>query len=269
MNSLKHLLPVTGCALIALSTTQVSKAAVLAWWPLDTDANDASGNGHHGTVVNGTVNFGFGGANANTGSAAEFPNDGHITVPFATALNPGTQTPNGSGSYTIALWARSTDNAGFNSPLSNREDNGTTVNGQIIYNNSTGVWSSWAGNNGPPGSWNALDGPAVPLNTWQHVAVTYDSGTTTRKMFIDGTEVLSANLGVSANALRNLHIGSGQDDGLNFFWNGQIDDVIIFDEALNAAAVTDVMNNSIVPEPSSLGLLGFVSLGFLLRRKRI
>jgi hypothetical protein len=178
------------------------------------------------------------------------------------------QAPNGSGSFTVALWANSSSNAGFNSPFTAREDNGVSVNGPIIYNNPSGLWSYWAGNNGPPGAWKALDTTvAVPLNTWQHIAITYDADTLMRRMFIDGSEVLAANIGVSANVLRNIHIGSGQDDGQNFFWNGQIDDVMMFDEALSAAQIQGIMTNSI-PEPSSLGLLGLATLGFVLRRRR-
>ena len=220
-------------------------AALLAHWPLDTDATDATGNGHDGAVVGGTVTFGQPGANAATGDAAAFPDNGHIDVPYAAALNPGTQGVDGSGSFTIALWANSSSNGGFNSPFTAREDNGASVNGPIIYNNNGGNWSYWAGNNGPSGAWNAINGPAVPVNTWQHVAVTYDSATLTRKMFIDGAEVLTANIGVSPNALRDIHIGSGQDDGLNFYWNGLIDDVGLWDVALGQVEIESVMNNGI------------------------
>ena len=257
------------CILFAttLAASLPAGAGVIAWWPLDNDANDASGNGHNGSVVGGTVNFGQAGANAATGFSASFPDQGHIDVPYAAALNPGTQAPGGSGSFTIALWANSSSNGGFNSPFTAREDNGASVNGPIIYNNNGGNWSYWAGNNGPSGQWNAINGPAVPLNTWQHVAVTYDSSTQTRNMFVDGVEVLTANLGVSPNALRNIHIGSGQDDGRNFYWNGQIDDVIMYDEALSAAQIQNVMTNS-VPEPSGTGLMILAAFGFVLRRRR-
>jgi hypothetical protein len=251
----------------SLAASLPAGAGVIAWWPLDNDASDASGNGHDGAVVGGTVNFGQAGANGATGLSASFPNQGHIDVPYAAALNPGTQSPNGSGSFTIALWANSSSNGGFNSPFTAREDNGASVNGPIIYNNNGGNWSYWAGNNGPSGAWNAINGPAVPVNTWQHVAITYNSATQTRNMFIDGTEVLTANIGVSANVLRDIHIGSGQDDGRNFYWNGQIDDVIMFDEALSAGQIQDVMTNSI-PEPSSTSLIALVAFGFALRRRR-
>ncbi|MCP4732231.1 MAG: choice-of-anchor D domain-containing protein [Roseibacillus sp.] len=241
--SLRSFALFTFCA-VAFQLASV-RADLLAHWPLDNDAADATGNGHDGVVVGGTVNFGQPGANAATGDAAAFPDNGHIDVLFDAALNPGTQGVDGAGSFTIALWANSSNNGGFNSPFTAREDNGANVNGPIIYNNNAGNWSYWAGNNGPSGQWNAINGPAVPLNTWQHVAVTYDSATLTRKMFIDGSEVLTANLGVSANAQRDIHIGSGQDNGLNFYWNGLIDDVGLWDVALNQVEIASVMNNGI------------------------
>jgi hypothetical protein len=64
-------------------------------------------------------------------------------------------------------------------------------------------------------------------------------------MFVDGVEVINQVLGVSANSQRNIHIGSGQDDGNNFYWNGLIDDVGLWDEALEQVEIESVMNNGI------------------------
>jgi len=58
----------------------VANAAVIATWPLATDANDTSGNGHNGAVQN--VVF--------DGSDAAFNGSNtRITVPYSTALSPG------------------------------------------------------------------------------------------------------------------------------------------------------------------------------------
>ena len=65
----------------------------------------------------------------------------------------------------------------------------------------------------------------------------------------------------------NLHIGSGQDDGANFFFSGNIDDVTIWDNVLSQAEIQNIRDNSI-PEPSALGLLGLAGLGLILRRRR-
>jgi len=46
----------------------------------------------------------------------------------------------------------------------------------------------------------------------------------------------------------DLHIGSGGNTGTQYYFDGAIDDVILFDEALDQAAINNIMNNS-VPDP--------------------
>lgn len=236
---------------------------LVAWWPLDTDANDATGNGFDGIVVD-TVTFDEEGANAATGKSALFDGSGHIDVLFDPRLNPGVQAPNGSGSFSVTLWAYPTavGDGNYHSPFTAREDNGASVNGPIIYNTFNGRWEYWAGNNGPSGSWNALDGGAVVADTWVHVAITYDADTTTRKMFLDGVEVVSQVIGVSANATRDIHIGAGQDDGRNFFWVGRIDDVGFFRKALSETDIQQVMNGGVGSLGASTPSTPFVITNF-------
>ncbi len=52
---------------LILALPSLSMGALVAWYPLD---SDASGNGHNGSVVGDTVNFGQAGANGATGSSA-------------------------------------------------------------------------------------------------------------------------------------------------------------------------------------------------------
>jgi hypothetical protein len=86
-------------------------------------------------------------------------------------------------------------------------------------------------------------------------------------MFINGAEVINQVLGVSTNLLRDLHIGSGQDDGNNFHWAGRIDDVGYWDNALSQAQIQGVMANGI-PEPALAGLLGLSGIVLTRRRRR-
>jgi hypothetical protein len=253
---------------LAVSMQTSVSAALVAHWPLDADASDATGNGHNGTVVGSTVAFGDPAAPGLAGSSANFSGNGHIDVPWSAALNPGVQAPDGSGSFTVTLWAYPTAVGGVHrSPFTSREDNGVSVNGPIIYIDPTGNWQYWAGNNGPSGAWNPITAGPAAVNTWAHVAISYDADTTTRKMFLDGVEVINQVGGISANLLRDLHIGSGQDDGNNFFWAGRLDDVGFWNTALSQAEVMQVMTNG-VPEPTLPALLGLAASTCLLARRR-
>ncbi len=244
--------PLAAAALALLACAPIAGAGLVAHWPLDTDASDATGNGFDGAVVGGTVTFGEPGAAMATGSAASFPDTGHIDIPYSADLFKGTQGPGGAESFTIALWCNPTDLTGHNSPFTGREDTGT-VHGPIIYNTPGNVWSYWAGNAGGSGAWNPIDSAAsATIGTWQHIAVTYDATTTTRKMFVDGAEVASAQVGVSPNGQRDFHIGSGQDDGLNFYWSGLIDDVGVWDVNLTEAEIASAIANGVpgaLPDP--------------------
>ena len=136
-----------------LSVPALSFGSLVAWYPLDTDGSDASGNGHNGSVVGGTVNFGQAGANGATGDSAAFPDNGHIDIPFSSALNPG--------SFTVTLWANAASTGGFASPVTSRDDvgGGVSTHGFILYNNNAGNWDFWTGD-GDPG-WDTLTGAAV------------------------------------------------------------------------------------------------------------
>jgi hypothetical protein len=267
-------------AALVFALPSLSMGSLVAWYPLDGDASDASGNGFDGFVVGGGISFGQAGANGATGQSADFTGTGHIEIPWDPALN--------TQDFTVTLWANA-DLAGggsFRSPITNRDDvapGGAFRHGWIIYNNSAGNWSFWnGGGTSGDGAWNVADGPAVATNAWTHVAITYDSATNTKVIYINGVAVSTTNpVAFSPNngdlldgfphthENEDLHIGGGGDDGSAFRWDGLIDDVSIWDEALDQAAIQDIQLNSItiIPEPTSLGLLSLAGFGLLRRRR--
>ncbi|MCH2062866.1 MAG: hypothetical protein MK194_03970, partial [Roseibacillus sp.] len=94
---MKNLIPHSLLTLCVLAGALLpAQAALVAWWPLDNDGSDASGNGHDAVVVGTGVNAGQPGANAATGQSTDFTGNGHLDVPWASALN--------TESFTLALW---------------------------------------------------------------------------------------------------------------------------------------------------------------------
>ena len=122
-----------------------ASAELIAHWPLDSDGSDVVG-GFDGTVPD-RVTFIDNGANANTGGAAEFDfGEGGIQAEFADELNP-------DDDFSVTAWVNPTDTAGWNSVVTSREDNGSTVNGFIIYNSPENQWDFWTGGEGATGQW--------------------------------------------------------------------------------------------------------------------
>ena len=74
---------------------------------------------------------------------------------------------------------------------------------------------------------------AVLLNTWTHVAVTYDAPTTTMKLYINGVMV-SQNTSVPVTTSTSIQVGAYASVGL---FSGGLDEVRIWNKALSAAEI--------------------------------
>lgn len=82
--------------------------------------------------------------------------------------------------------------------------------------------------------WMLFGTAALPVNTWTHVAATYDG--TTQRLFVNGTQVASrAQTGAAAVTTGPLRIGGNGVYGE--FFQGRIDEVRIYNRALSAAEI--------------------------------
>jgi hypothetical protein len=90
----------------------------------------------------------------------------------------------------------------------------------------------------------AVRGPALALDTWTHLAMTYDGAT--ERLFVNGVQVASrAQTGKIAVANGALRIG-GNNSYANEFYKGLIDEVRIYNRARTAEQITSDMNTPIV-----------------------
>ncbi|NUM37316.1 MAG: LamG domain-containing protein [Candidatus Brocadiae bacterium] len=109
-------------------------------------------------------------------------------------------------------------------------------------------------------------GSVFSLNQWTHVAFTYDRQYA--RIYVNGVQqgagAYTGAIGLDAN---DVWIGNWK--GLSHNFNGMIDEVTIWNEALNASQISQLQTSAFIPEPASIFYVGFalfLSLRFLFRK---
>ena len=169
-------------------------------------------------------------------------------------LSTPVEKPANGAPFTVALWAKSDDPAqdDFGSLFSNGQ--GGTNHFQID-SDGNGNWRLFGG------AYNTPFGPLV--DTWTHLAVTWDGATTS--WYHNGALVNTGATNPGGN-FDNFRIGANRADNADGPVDAEIDDVRIYDEALDAAAIATLATP--IPEPTSLLLAALGLLGLLCGRRR-
>ncbi len=145
---------------------------------------------------------------------------------------------------TMMGWARPTDlTAGTNRAImgvwSTADSTGATQFAVWAQRGDFGTANVLQGNARINGGLVSIAGSALTVNTWAHVAITYNGSTF--KLFLNGTEVASTtNAGTLDTSALNFSVASGPT-------NVQVDDVRIFNTPLTAAQITAQMNDPVAP----------------------
>jgi hypothetical protein len=230
-------------AIIALTMNvfaQVPTNGLVGYWPFNGNANDASGNNHNGTVNGATLTTDrFG----NSTSAYSFNgSSNYIQVSDEPSLRlSGTD-------YTISVWFNETYlvNTEHQAIISKRNPSapGANLEGWILF---LDVLSTPMGKVGIviPGNPNtpAYTTDAVSLNNWYHVVEVYHSATQTMETYLNGT-LNNSTTGIqspNSNTNKPLYIGSDKEAN-QYFFNGKIDDIGIWNRALTYQEITDLYN---------------------------
>jgi len=198
-----------------------------AYYKLDSNANDSSGNGYNGTATD--VIYGNGRFN----EAANF--NGTSSV-----ISLGTSSPLNTfgGAQTISVWVKPSS-AEFESIIGYRQELSPYQWNQIerMSNNTIRVL---LGNYSGAGQFTFNSVGTITLNQWNHIAVTADS--TSAKIYINnGTPETKTGTPTSYSNSEPTFIGGDGTYDTDYF-TGQIDQVRIFSSALSAANVTDLYN---------------------------
>ena len=246
-----------------------SSTGLVASYYFNGNANDSSGNGHHGTVYGATLTTDrFG----NLDSAYDFDgiND-YIAVPYSDAFQ--------LTEFTLAAWIKpSTDLSQLRAPtiVGRGEDYGTDQAGGVVlvagvdnpYGDGVAVLYE---DDSDDESWYS-NGTSPSVGQWTHLAATraadgqlslYINGVLTGQW--DGTP------DPTDNCYQDLLIGayaanSSTVPPITNFFPGAIDDVMIYGRALSAGEVEDLVA---VPVPGAVLLTGLgTGLVSWLRRRR-
>ena len=212
--------------------TQAVEEGLVAYWDFNEKdgetAKDVSGNGHDGTLMGDpqwTKDGYFGGG-------LEFDQVGdEVNVPYHEDLNQET--------FTVTAWANvEPGSANHRAVVSNRDEPPTA--GHIFYCEPGNTWQFWTGD----GGWKSVQGPAVNLGEWDHLAGTYADGT--QKLYVNGELVGEIASAPNVNPSQEFLIGAGANERANheYLFKGIIDEVRVYDRVLSEAEIASVMESN-------------------------
>jgi hypothetical protein len=230
--------------------TNALNQGLKAWYPFCGNANDLSGNNLNGSILGAQLTTDRYG---NSNSAYSFSNNQQITIPNSSTQNEYPLTislwynastyPTGGqtnifSKYVPASWNGFQILYGDNTKVSN---NGTTENNGF----GTQSWYAKDFNNRVIGYYNSpsFEQPSISLDNWYHYVFVLDA--TGGKIYVNGklisTDTWDGTPGICSN--NYLWKIGGQYEG-NFWFNGKIDDVGIWNRALSANEITELYSSS-------------------------
>jgi alpha-tubulin suppressor-like RCC1 family protein len=205
----------------ASSFNNLNKGLV-AYYPFNGNANDASGNGRHGVAQNTPLVFG----RDNEPNGAYFFNktNGRIVADY-----PG--WPAGNSDRTVSLWVKC--DTIMHGNLFTFGD-GTRPNTRFsLFITSEGINFIGEGNDAGafwPGELNGAG--------WRHVAITWQGGV--GRIYLDGTVLAQFNKTLNTDGSMPLVIGSNSLIRNDEFFEGLLDDVRVYNRALASAEVGQI-----------------------------
>ena len=250
MKSVSTRLSIACASLIAISLVLTgSSYAILepvGIWLLNEDsgdvAEDFSGKGNNGTVMNGAERV-----NGKFGKALSFDGkDDHVTIPYDPSIALG------DIDYTLSAWiypegANDANNwRGIISHLDSYPAGYCLRLGETADAASNKVFCFY----GDVDSWEEYVGATTLDNDkWYHVAATYSADSNTIEIYVDGVAEGSLVFGGQGDMVADddavLKIGEDWP-GQNRYFKGIIDDVGIFAVAMTEDQIVSIMNNGIM-----------------------
>ncbi|NCA76311.1 MAG: LamG domain-containing protein [Alphaproteobacteria bacterium] len=208
----------------------IATNGLIAWYPFNGNADDASGHGLHGTVYGATPTL-----NRHNMPNTAYIFDGisnFILVEDNDLLDLPNQLSVSGWIYKMAelTWAsivtKGDVDITMTIPNNNYTIHNSISNGIIFTSSGFGVTSSFQ----------------VPLNEWHHIAATWDGSTV--KLYLDGAlDFLSVTTFSSPIDINNFPLYIGVDHpGVTEYFTGKLDDIRIYNRALTQEEITSLFN---------------------------
>jgi len=207
------------------SYARVGLEDCVGMWLFDDDqgdiAKDSSGNENDGELM-GDPEW----VDGKFGTALEFEGAGsHVNIPSSESLS--------SDSFTLCLWAQPNILR-----IQGLADKTPQPNWRLFMNSPAGSVEFDA----LPGEIGNVTTPVTVVGEWCHIVATYDADTKTAKTYFNGVFIRqAANVDMNTTSPVNIHIASNE----NSRFNGIIDDVGIFNVALDVDDINDIMANGL------------------------
>lgn len=192
------------------------------YWRFEGNANDASGNGNHGTI------YGASSTTGKFGKALYFDgiNDS-VDISGVSGLVA-------SGSYTVLMWAN-LDSLSSLKSLFHLGDPPSTNDIEIVLDSVRQKF----GYGQYVLSWHIIYSQIVQTGVWYHLAVVLD---TSLGMFLYVNGVLmDSDPNTARGAVVSTHTNIGTDFAGVFWYKGTIDEVLIYNRALSLPDIKRIM----------------------------
>ncbi len=220
---------------------------LVSWWAAEGNANDNMG------VNNGTVIGSLGYASGEVGQGFVFDGStSYITVPASPGLDIGAT---GTG-ITIECWLNPSDfDVNFyGAPIVEWDSN--TTDGLQFWSGGNLSGNIKDSSNNP----HTINSPSgvLTVNTWQHVAMTYDKASGNAVIYLNGNAIESQYLGsFTPETSFPMNIGSrtAPITGRGDIYNGEMDELCIYNRALGQDEIQAIYmagNNGKCPLPPTI-----------------